>query len=475
MPRYAAPNALPPLPAMGPGLQLVLTVLAAIVLSGMVFSGLLVFRHSDYDDLMARGQHLVTEGKVARAATIYERVLKQYGKSYPVYLALGKAYLAMNEPERAKKVLEAALALKPNDGGLEALMVKSQLLVIEKDYAAATELLSTRLETVTKEMPSWQLLRQALADGYTGWGDNLRQAGKLDEALTKYKQALTVAGSYNQEQAIEKDIADVALQLSEQYVVDKNQKGLIAALTPILEITAEPTLMVRLADAYQETGELDKAITWYRRAYDAEPETIQVKLSQVMLLRGQELLNKGKTKEAAPYFAEAESLLTTTISEDEAMATLYPVDVSDFQVIPNLNRAALLLQPSAKITVKSESYKPIEDLRVRFLVRSESAVLAETVTQLATAKKPLAAMGSKGDARSTTVGVPKAINLSSSKDQVLALQVAVAYGSSGHWHTKAVQQLKIQAPTAPTPDTADDSTPAEPGQKHHSFVDGQTH
>ncbi len=460
---------------MGPGLQLMLTVLAAIVLSGMVFSGLLVFRHSDYDDLMTRGQHLVAEGKVARAATIYERVLKQYGESYPVYLALGKAYLAMDAPEKARAVLESALALKPNDGGLEALMVKSQLLVIGKDYKAATELLSARLEVVTKEDPGWKPLRVALADGYSLWGDSLREQSKLDEALTKYKEALAVAGAYTQEQAIEKDIADVALQLSEQYVTDKNPKGLIKALTPILELTGEPTLMVRMADAYQETGELDKAITWYRRAYDAEPETIQIKLSQAMLARGQELLDKGKSKEAAPYFSEAESLLTTTISEDEAMATLYPVEIDNFQVIPNLNRSALLLQPSAKITVKSQSYKPINDLRVRFLVRSESAVLAENVVQLATDEKPLALMGKSGSSRSVTMGVPKAIQLDASKDQVLALQVAVAYGSEGHWHTKAVQQLKIQAPTqAPVPDGSGDDA-IEPGQQRHSFVDGTTH
>lgn len=473
MARYTASRPMPPLPKVGPGMQLLFTVLAAIVLSGMVFSGLLVFRQSDYDDLMGRGEHLVAEGKVARAAAIYERVLSQYGEGYAVYLALGKAYLAMNEPEKARKVLEAALALKTRDGGVEALLVKSQLLVVAKEYQPATELLHERLKTLPKDHPSWKTLRVALSDAYTYWADEQRQNGELEEALATYQKGLAAAGTYSQEEAINKDLSDIALQLAEQYLVEKKPEALIETLRPVLDISPDPALMIRLADAYQDTGELEQAITWYRRAYDSQPELIRAKLSQAMLARGKELLKEGKSAEAAPYFSEAESMIASNTSTDEAMASLYPVEISSFNVIPNFNRGALLVQPSAKITVKSLSHRDISDLLARLQIRTESEVLSESQATVASSEKPLTPSG-KESTKSLTIGTPSALSVSSHLGSVLTLQVSVSYDGGNQWHTKAIQQLKIQGQLPAASNANGEEDEPEAGQKRYSFVDGTT-
>jgi tetratricopeptide (TPR) repeat protein len=454
-----------------------ITVVLAVILSGLVFSGLLTFRYSDYDDLMARGQQLLSEGKVARAAQVFEGVLNQYGEGYPVYLNLGKVYLELDQPAKAQEVLEAALKLKSPSGSVDALLAKSQLLVVNKDYTKAIDTLQDHLMTLEKDDPGREPLNTMLADVYTYWADAERKEDHLAQAITYYEEALGFVTSYHQEQSIQADMTDVALLISEQHLLAKAPEKLIEDIAPMMDWSNDPTLMIRLAEAYQQTNQLDKAIHWYRQAFDAEPENIRGKLSQVLLARGRELAADEQGAMAEPYFNEAEALVSS-VGDDTAKAMLYPVRISQFQIQPNLNRGEKTLSPVATFTVISEAHRPISELSARLQYRIGPNVLASNIKLIAGLDNPLGSIGEKDAKRTLKIGINNPIPVGEYGGKTVTAELALAYAdgvafANVNWQAKALQDIAIRE-ASETYAAADDDNQPEAGQQHVSLIDGQT-
>ncbi|MDI9349981.1 MAG: thioredoxin [Candidatus Symbiobacter sp.] len=68
---------------------------------------------SPIDDAMAQAQELVTQGQLAEASAIFEAVVQHEPTHLAALAALGRCYLALQKPAKARQILEKINALPP--------------------------------------------------------------------------------------------------------------------------------------------------------------------------------------------------------------------------------------------------------------------------------------------------------------------------------------------------------------------------
>src|SRR5271155_2458947 len=91
-----------------PSKQYLVIIISAIAMATMAFSWILLFRQSDQGDIMTRGRWLMKQGKAALAVKEFEQLVHINWGSYNGHLELGKAYMSVNEPEKAAKEFRIA-------------------------------------------------------------------------------------------------------------------------------------------------------------------------------------------------------------------------------------------------------------------------------------------------------------------------------------------------------------------------------
>lgn len=526
---------------LGSGGQALITVIAALVFSGLIFSGLLVFRSSDQDDLLAQGQRDLAEGRVARAVHTLRQLVRQNSKNFEGQLALGKAYLTLGDVDSAQEAFSKALRLKQPSGtshtpqalhnDVALALAQGQLQLTEGNYSGATEPLQTLLLTYPKQLSvaDRTALQSALTDAHQAWGDSLLKpaSGKaasftassqhassesanglslklthLKEAILHYQQALQTVQTYGREKALKQKL----LALLEQWLEGAPNEGArspkssadktstpstlqqspqeaIEILEPLVRWLPEADLMIRLGDLHLQQAQdpqasavnakvsdspseahtpYDTAIGWYRRAYQAAPHGVGVKLAHVLTLRGKVYLKAHQDALANADFKEADLLLGRT-ADDSTLSTpslLYPVSIKTIAVAPHLNRDAQTLQPSATITLASEAHRPLQHLMARVQILSGSKVLGEWTNVIATSKKPLEADGLPLSKRTWSVQLkdPVSLNILTSGGS-LRVTTSISYdmpeeGKKPSWELKRVQEIRIQpkkvaAPASP--------------------------
>ncbi len=468
-----------------------------------------------FEGHLALGKAYLTLGDVDAAHDAFEAALRLKPTAHSDF---------GSGPSQASLHQDVALAL-----------AQSQLLWVEGSFEEAAHSLQSLLMAHGKQMATADrvAIQSTLTDIHQAWGESLLKLlrshsgqgldapssetdlhlklSHLKEAILHYQQALQTVQTYAREKALKQKL----LALLEQWLEGsplgegtntgsslgssknagrfrswamQSPKEAIELLEPLVRWLPEPDLMIRLGDLYllqvesgtiaahsealtTPTSPYDTAIEWYRKAYQAVPHGVGVKLAHVLTLRGKAHLKEHHEALAAADFKEADLLLGRTAG-DESLATpslLYPVTVQSLSVAHHLDRDTQTFQPSATITLTSQTHRPLTHLLVRIQMLADNKVLGEWTRIAATSKKPLEAEGLPHSKQTWSVQLKEPVPLSLlTAGGAVRVTASISYdmseeGKKPSWELKRVQEIRIQPKkVAPLPAATTPPLPATP-------------
>ncbi len=243
------------------------------------------------------------EGRPERAQAAYERAIGEDAKNPIAVVALARMLNERGDKTAARARFEQALpALKDDADREQVLRTLLGLCLDLKDYDAGKryhELLVKRAGGsffVRAEFGRELLARGAyeraaaeyktvvqaatgdnrvLAPALRDYGKALEKLGKREEALTQYRRALALAGESGVRREIVAAIVD-------SYRQRDRLPELIAEMEKRAGAQAED--LRTLGALYEETGQVEKALTTYRRALAADSKDLATRLKVVHLL-----------------------------------------------------------------------------------------------------------------------------------------------------------------------------------------------
>ncbi len=436
---------------INPQKQYMLIVISAIAMATLVFSGLLLFRQSDHGDLMTRGKWLMRQGKVALAVKDFESLVRQYPKSYDGHLELGKAYMAIDESEKAAKEFQYASLLRAkNLKESGAHVAISRMMVAQGNYQDAEKQLFQAYKARPENRKDKELL-SALTDLYEEWGDFYMAKSPPDvvNAFPKYVAALRYVRDFEDQRPLEDKLHSTAEHLADHYSNLKEYDQAIAVLKTSLKHGMRPNTLVSIAALYEKRADLDKAIYWYRKAYEQDPKIISIKLSTILVQKGRELNELHRPDEAQKYFEEAAHINETV---KLPLDTLYPVGASNVQLTYQINPSTVDMQPTAKFNINNDSSYPIQYLRVKafFLTgeKDQDEKLGDAMQVIATDKNPLAPKGEPRGTRPVEMQPGVTIPLEDLDAGKLRLKVMVTYSDDTNAKWVEIKNAEITIPEA---------------------------
>ncbi|MBX2860933.1 MAG: tetratricopeptide repeat protein [Vampirovibrio sp.] len=458
---------------LSPTAQFMTTIIGAVLFAGLVFSGYLLYRHADSAYFINEGKAYLEEGKVALAAKTFEEMVRQHQDNYEAYIYLGQAYLELGERKKAELQFKMASSLKAEGMGDQvASLAMSKLDIARKHFLDAEKRLVAQLETEKKrgtlESAQTRELEETLVELYETWGNSLmKDTPDYSEAIDKYEQAIVYSRRLHVENRLKDKLVEAIMEYADQLMGDQKMEDAVSLLKKSLRYRYLPDTLIAIADKFEQSGDVDSAIEWYRKAFDANPDIISIKLSNMLVRKGRDLLANKKPEEAEAFFNEAEEISRLAkISVD----VIYPVAVTEVELIPEkMDHDTGEFTPVAKFKLKSKSYRPLNFLaaRARFysgdkLIAEASEVAAKPESPLLNPKEPNGKDGKKPtkekSGRLVTLKASKRLNNHMLKSGMLQVKVSIAYTEDANpeWFVKAIHEIKIQRRSIQVKDTLED-------------------
>lgn len=473
---------------LNPTAQFVTTLVSAVVLTGFVFSGFLLFRYTDAQDLLMRGKRYLAQGKVAWAVNTFQTLVHQYPKHFEGYLLLGQAYLDQGYPDKAVAAFRKASRLRPSgDEDASAFLAMSKLAMAQGNFEMAEAAL---LKAYGLSGQS-DATRQALLDLYSRWGDRsvmealellnrpdaedegeeidrkkqrihvdlrkltdatpaeLLHPAKAVTAIRYYGHALRYVNRYSQQEALVDKLVATQLLYASWLEDKKKPMKAITMLRESLKHRRLPETMARIAELYAANGKPNSAIEWYRKAHDVSPNTIGARLSQLLMKRANELAMAGKKQEAEALMAEARK---ASRDANLPMDELYPIGTDGVSFTFHEDWAKRTIAPHLKITFENQGDHMLGSLQAKARFIQNGQVLGEVVETVATPRRMLAPKGKPGSQQTIVFRTlnPLRFDLDDGK---LVVKLLLAYGeANSDWQTKRVLDYTLESPVKPKPD-----------------------
>ncbi|MCA9617373.1 MAG: hypothetical protein KC731_00030 [Myxococcales bacterium] len=299
------------------------------------------------------------------------------------------AYGKLSDPMRALDELGEALVSDEDHAGAIAELERMLDEDGEPDHRGR---LAEMLEPVYLNAHDWQKLKGVLEARLevtldpTDRGELLSRLATLyEEQLEDYDSALETVAKRLREEPTDEGIREEVERLGR--VIGEGSEKRVAEIfaSALEEVTAdEPStaaLSARTGELFAEVGENQKALSWYRRAYEFSPESTPLFEAIDALL-----VKLGKTEERIDHYRaaldhtyedatrvrflhEVASLLRTLERDDEAVSTL--IELLD---IDERNEAAL--DALTELYIKTERRDDLADLyerRAELMVDPEKA------------------------------------------------------------------------------------------------------
>lgn len=432
-----------------PSVQYATTIISAIVFAGFVFSGFLLFRFTDADDLMSRGKRLMSEGKVAWAAKTFQTLVNKHPGNYEAHVRLGEAFLELGDRRLAEREFQIASSLKSRGSiSSEASVAMSKLAIARQEYGQAEQHL---LEALKKDKKD-RTIRTALFELYENWGDTLMAEPIKDYPgiIRRYERAVRYAGEYELEEAVKGKLITAVQEYSEELALKKEYAKSIAVLKKSLRYRYQPETMIEIAKMYEYTDKLDNAIQWYRKAYDANPSLISIRLANILVKKGRLLLDEKKPEEAEKYFTEADKI---SKNSNVPLDSLYPVKVANIGISTDIDEATGEFDPTVTVKMVNEAGRPLSFLAVKAVFMSGDEQLAIVTENVASPDEPLGSKDSKKSSREIKIKPTDKLNVHMLSKGKLMVRIFIAYneGDEQTWKLKAVQEAIIRTGPPPEP------------------------
>jgi tetratricopeptide (TPR) repeat protein len=436
---------------LNPSVQYLTTVVSAIALAGFVFSGFLLFRFTDEEDLINRGKMQLMEGKVAWAAKTFQTLVNHHRDSYEGHLLLGQAYLQLDERIKAEQEFELAASLKNKSGSDNAPEIAmSKVAMAQGDFIKAEKILQQAWNRNRKD----ERVRQALFELYEQWGNTLAEAEPKDYAtlIQKYQISLRYVNDYQAQQNVEEKLIDAIRTYTERLISMRDYPNAIQQLKVSLRFKYLPETLVQIAEAYGRMGKLDDSIDWYRRAFEVNPNVVGLRLTNVLTQKGQQLLDARKPDEAKQYFDEADKISQQAkVPLDE----LYPVSVSSVKIKNDMDEATGEFEPQVEVKLSNDSTRPLNFLAVKAEFISGDNVLSTSTEKVAGPDNPLSTKDKKSSSATSVTLKPDArLNIHALQGGKMTVKISIAYrdGNDAIWKLKSIQEAVVRS-SAPAEST----------------------
>lgn len=434
---------------LNPQKQYLLIVISAITMATFVFSGLLLFRQSDQGDLMTRGKWLMRQGKAALAVKEFEHLVRSHRGSYDGHLELGKAYMAIEEPEKAAKEFRVASRLRsknPKESGAHVAI--SRYMLAQGNYEDAEKQLFQAYKARKQNRKDPELL-MAIVDMYDDWGDSYLEANPPDyeKAFLKYSAGLRFVKSQQQQKPLQEKLVKTATHLAGIYDNNKEYDKAIAVLKRALHYDYSTNNLMAIAAMYEQKEDLDEAIVWYRKAYKKDPNVISLTLSSILMKKGRELNEAHQPKLAEQYFAEAKKINATV---KLPIDTLYPVEATNVDLAYKINSDAFDMAPTVKFDISNKGSYPINYLAVKVFFLTGDEKLADAQRVIATNHKPLAPSGEPKGRKTLEIKPKVTIPLEDLEKGKLRVQMMVSYSDKEDTKWYEIKNAEITVPEAAT-------------------------
>ncbi len=457
--------------------QFAFTIVGAIVFTGFIFAGLLVLRYTDQEDIIARGNRYMTEGKVAWAAQTFQTLVNQNKDDYKAHLLLGKAFLAMGDRKKAESEFRTALSLKPNNSqDFDAEIATSKLYIAQDNFPDAEAVLLN----INKRSKNSKTLASCLFDLYEQWGDHImggdhtvsdvedtEAVPNYDDAIEKYEKSLRYATNFPAETAVKNKLVEAMTTYANLLASTNRLENAIAVMTQSMRYRYSADSEISLAALYEKSNQLDEAIRCYRKAFEANPNLLSVKLSHLLMKRGKELLAANKKDAAQQLFDEAERVVQAGSGSD---GVLYPVSLVVESIIAvdksskkvkapkdpppdeTLNpddpasaissSASRLISftPQVRIRVQNKNAEPLNSLFVKTQFYAGTELLDEVITNIASNEQPLTTV------KKIKVKPEQGFSTSLFTKTPLKVKVYLCYTNEPdekRWSVKAVHDINI--------------------------------
>jgi tetratricopeptide (TPR) repeat protein len=456
---------------MDPRWHYLVIIVSALGFAALLFSGFLMFRFLDTQDLLQHGKQLLAEGKVARAVEVLDQLVKADPNHYEGHVRLGQAYLELGDKRRAEQEFKVASLLKAE---MTAPLPKALIQ-----------------EALAQGGAQSSLLQEALYDLYTLWGNYLLSkpdAGKkesLQPAIDAFGQAVHYAPSYYLEtQAKDKLTLAVGQEIKRLSAKQADSPAVGQLLETLLKYNYSADTLLKLVQWHEARHDTEAAIRWARKAFELSPSSMSLKFSNLLIMRGHELAKEQKPEQAQTFYHEAERIgQLAHLRYDQ----LFPVAVQQVAIhLEDTDHVTGRFTPDVRLTLANESQRPLDFLAVKVEFYKGDKKL-ETVTKaVITPSSPLpakdvptpsqptkpkqaaspAASTSRVHIKTVSLAPAKPFYLHQLSHGALTMKVSIAYseGEEHVWYLKTLRELRIviPSPQQPAPTTEVEQTDVTP-------------
>lgn len=296
-----------------PKWQVVSILGAAVLLSGLVFSGVLLLDASNSQDHLHQAKQFMEEGKVAWAAKDLEALTEEHPDLYEAWIDLGQCYLELNELEKAEAAFEAAMAIRTKRKSVDyqsqdvlTILAESKLLRLQHRYKEAEGLLLRVYET----QPNNHDLKHALWDVYYQWGLwRLEHDADPLQALAVLENAQAFVTRYRYDVKLQ-DAIEVAVNRQYQRLEDTaaSLKERRSFLAYALSKHYSHTLLAKLAQVEADDKHSHESLLYLQQAYTLMPRLYALRYAKALDDALKVALIQGDQRQARSLKARLERL-----------------------------------------------------------------------------------------------------------------------------------------------------------------------
>lgn len=287
----------------------------------LVSAGATIFmltKPPDEERLFTKGKRELANGQFAFAVKTLEQASALRRDDPKVYLALARAYVGVDQVEKAWDAISQALQL--GMGVAEEPTLASDLANYYRKLGKYDRAIDLLRPLAKNSIPG---KRAELADLDAAWGDEALRNGQVELALRCWEEVRDLREGSRFSEA-ESRLATCYQKLASRHAANREDDKALKYLSKLNTIAQNAKNYELASDIYDRTGQLELAIDQLRKAMKMSNRNpiFERKLASLLSRRGKELLDSGDTDAGYGYLQQAKSIDPTNAIPDVTLKNL---------------------------------------------------------------------------------------------------------------------------------------------------------
>lgn len=273
----------------------------------LVSAGATIFfltKTPDDERLFVKGKKELANGQYAFAVSTLEQAAALRTKDPRVFLALARAYVGVDQVEKAHDAISQAQQL--GSGVVEEPQLASDLANYYRQRGKYEKALDLLRPLAKNNIPG---KKAELADLDAMYGDEALRTGKLDLALRCWEEVrdLREGSRFSESEA---RLATIYQKMASSFASKNDDQKALSYLSKLNAIAQNAKNYEMASDLYEKNEKLDLAIDQMRLAikYSTHNPVYERKLASLLTRRGKELLDAGDTDAGYGYLQQAKTV-----------------------------------------------------------------------------------------------------------------------------------------------------------------------